>query len=619
MKNIYKIGILIMTIIMVGCDKDEFAELNSNPSTLSSPELRYSVAKSVEQMFGNDYTVWFYNNFDYVFPWSQLTGVGVGNGEQFVEMGDAGDQYYNFYKGVFPNTRDIRANIDNMSGEDKAKYQAMRALTFAIQIQPAISLSDTRGSIVYSEAAMAPYTTPALITPVYDNQEMLFDLWLTELDEAIMALSTVDQISLENQDLIYGGNYEKWAKYCNLLKLKIAARLVNTNRAKAIQIAEEVAGSPVGYMDDLSEDFIYRRDVNYYGTGDGTQPGTGGKNIIDFLVDNKDPRARFLFKKNSFNAEIVQTFLEQGKALPPYVEQFVNLDVDGNFDSWAGPGEPWVRYFGAPLSPDAEFDSNNDSYFRQSELNKISIDGVEKIYSSTSSYQEKITRTGINFTYPTKPGGRVIEKKDNHPAIQVILGSSAEANLYLAEFKMLGANLPASAQDYFNRGVELSVLRMDALAANNQMPYYESDPVYTDENDAEQASTKLKAGEISALLALPAYDLSIDGLEKVYIQQYVNFAATPGDLWTLVRRSGVPKTGSSVLPREPFLASGSELTVPRRFTVGTPTADSKNFENQNAAADEQGFTTGTNSPSILNSERLWFDIQNPTYGAGPKQ
>jgi len=617
MKNIFKIGFIIIAVFVVGCDKDEFAELNSNPSTLSEPDLRYSVTKSVEQMFNNDYTVWFYNNFDYVFPWGQLTGAGTGNGEQFVEMGPSGGQ--NIYSSLFPNTRDIRARIDAMDEGEKVTMQAMRALTFPIQIQPAMTVTDNTGSMVYSEAALAPYTTPALLTPKYDNQEELFNLWLAELDEAIVGLTAADQFNVGNQDLIYGGDYAKWAKYCNLLKLKIAARLVNSNRAKALEIAEQVATSTVGYMNDLGDDFIYRRDIKYYGTGNGTQPGTGGKNIIDFLVDNKDPRARFLFTKNSFNAEVVQAFIDAGKALPPYVEQYVNLDVDGNFDSWSGPGEPWVRYYGAPLSPDAQFETANDIYFQQGELNKITIDGNEKSYASTSRYAERITRTKMNFTYPTRPGGRLIEKKDNWPALNVILGSSAETNLYLAEFKLLGANIPSSAQDYFNRGVELSVQRMDALAENNGDPYYDNDPVYVDVDEAAAASTQLKSGEIEALLALPAYDLSIDGLEKVYIQQYVNFSMTPGDFWTTVRRSGVPKTGSSYFPREAFLASGSDLTVPRRFTVGTATEDSKNYLNQKASAEAQGFTTGTIDPTVLNTERLWFDIQNPSYGAGPKQ
>ena len=617
MKNTYKLIFALIFLIAWGCDKDKFADINSDPSSLSEPDLRYSVTKAIEQMYGNDYTNWFYTNFQYIYPWTQVTSSQGGNGPGLVEMGPFGTQ--NPYSELFPQTLDVRTRIEAMSPEDQAIYQSMSAITYAIQIQPSITVTDLTGSMVYTEAGLAPYTTPPLITPVYDNQEVLFDTWLTELDNSISILTSAEnQVVLGEQDVIYGGDYSKWAKFCNLLKLKIAARLVNVNTSKALSIAEEVANSSAGYMNSLDDDFVYHRGIKYYGTGNEMWIGYAGKNLVDFMIKNRDPRVRFIFEKNSFNAEVVQAFIDAGKALPPYVEQYVTYDTDGNFAGWSGPGEPWVRYHGVPLAPDATLAASNNIYFDQGTLYKITLDGIEKSYSATSLFSEKLIRTSYDYTYPTKPGGRVIQLKDNDPPLNVILGSSAETNLYLAEFKLLGANLPSSAQDYFNKGVELSIRRADILAENNQMPYYESDPVYLDVAQAEAASTKLKDGEIAELLLEPAYDLSTDGLEKIYIQQYINFANTPSDTWTTVRRSGIPKKDSEYFAWDNFISSGNELTVPRRFTVSTPTEDSKNYENEMQAVQEQGFTTGTSDPSILNSERLWFDEPNPTYGAGPQ-
>ncbi|UJH90730.1 SusD/RagB family nutrient-binding outer membrane lipoprotein [Antarcticibacterium sp. 1MA-6-2] len=619
MKNTYKGILFFLMIFAIGCDKEDFAELNSNPSTVSEPELRFSITKAVEQMYGNDYTSWFYNAFDYTYPWSQVVtgGVNSGNTEGVVEMGPTGDQ--NIYASLIPTVRDIRARIDAMSPEQQEERRAMRAMTFPIQIQLTISLSDYYGSIIYSEAGMAPYTSPPLITPKYDSQEELFDIWLAELDAAIEDLLAPDQFEIGAQDVIYGGDYTKWAKFCNLLKLKIAARLVNADRAKALGIVAEVINSPAGYMSSLEDDFIYQRGIEYFGTGEGVQPGIGGENLIDFMVDNKDPRVRVLFEKNSFNGEVVQAFIDAGKPLPPYVEQYVQLDGSGNFAGWSGPGEPWVRYFGAPLAPDAVFEGGNDFYFNQGIVNRINLGGVEKTYESTSDFNERVVRTGYPFVYPTKPGGRVLELRDNYPPLEVILGSSAETYLYLAEFKLLGANIPGEAQEYFNRGVELSVGRLDELAENNRFPYYNEDPVYTNAELAAAGATALKSGEIQNLLSQPAYDLSSNGLEKVYIQQYINFAATPGDLWTTVRRSGIPKRNSEVFAWDPLLAGGSELIIPRRFMINTPTQDNKNFQNAMEAYTNQGFTTGTNDPNILNNERIWWDEENPDYGAGPIQ
>ncbi len=614
MKTTYKLIFALIFILAIGCDKDKFAELNSDPSTLSEPDLRYSMTKAIEQMYSNDYTIWFYNNFQYVHPWAQVATVQDGNAADFNLMGPSGGQ--NIYSSLFPQTMDIRMRIEDMEDEDKAINQAIRAMTFPVQIATAMTITDNTGSLTYTEAGLAPYTNPPLLTPVVDNQETLFNTWLAELDEAVAALSNTDgQINMGNQDRIYGGDFQKWGKYCNLLKLRIAARLVNKDRSKALQIAEQVASSPVGYMDALSDDFIYQRGIKYHGTGNGMWIGYASKALIDFMKANKDPRIRFTFEKNEFNGEVVQAFIDADKELPPYIDPLVNLDEEGNFAGWNGDGEPWVRYHGAPLSPDETLDPANSWYFNQGATNKIE----NKTYEALSLFSEKLTRTSYDYTYPTKPGGRVIELKDNEPPLKMILGSAAETNLYLAEFKALGANLTKSAQEYFNWGVELSVMRGDKNAETNEMPYYNGDPVYMDEAEAAVGATKLKDGEIANLLTGEAYDLSTGALEKIYIQQFINFINTPNDIWTLVRRSGIPMKGSAYLAWEDFTVSGSEIPIPRRFTVGTPTEDDINYTNLKAAVDEQGFTSGTPDPAVLAVERLWFDQENPEYGAGPKE
>ncbi|GAB3415710.1 SusD/RagB family nutrient-binding outer membrane lipoprotein [Niabella aquatica] len=620
MKSIIKIVTVGAVFFFIGCNKDRFAELNSNPSTVTSADVRFQTTQSIKNMYNEDYLPWFYNNFRYIFPWAQVTTSGLGNAETFVEVGAIYDFWRN-YNDLLPNIIDLRKNIDAKSTEEQKTLAAIRAITYPIMIQPSMVLSDNVGSIVYKEAGIGLLTTPPTLTAAYDNQQVLFDTWLEELNKAITDLTAnvPGTIQLGNQDLIYKGDYGKWAKFCNLLKLRIAARLINKDRAKALQIAQEVANSPAGYMDNLTEDFVYNRGVKYYSTGNGTQPGTGARNLINFLVNNKDPRVRFIYQKNDFNAEVIQQFIDQKKPLPSYVAQYVNVDGSGNFAGWKSLGEPWVRYFGVPVSPHETLLSANDDYFKQNTRNKIDVGNASKTFRSTSSYSEYITRTSMNFTYPTKVGGRLIEQKDITAGYNVVLGSSAETNLYLAEFKLLGANLPKSAQEYLNRGVELSVKRMDAIASNNKLPYYDSDPVYSG-TEATQASIKLKDGEITQLLTQPAYNLSSNALEKVYIQQLINFAQTPFDMWTLIRRAGVFINNSTVLPREKFFVTqgGAELTVPRRFPIATPTKANKNYENALKALQEQGFTSGTNIPATLSTERIWFDKENPNYGEGPK-
>jgi len=621
MKNISKIILTFVLIATFGCDKDRFADLNTDPATLSEPELRYSLTSEIEAMYNNDYTLWFYNNFQYDFPWSQVTTAPGGNTNDFNLMGSKGGQ--DLYGDLMRQARDIQYAVDAMEGEQKAYWEVLKAITYPVMIQPYIHRSDYEGSLPYNEAGRAAFTDPPLVTPVYDNLQTLYDTWLKDLDYALVVLSNAEGVvELKEQDLIYEGNYTKWAKFCNLLKLKIAARLVNKDKAKAIQIAEEVANSSVGYMNKLEDDFVYQRGKLWLGTTNSLDPGYAAKRFSEFLVNNRDPRVRFIFRKNDFNPEVIQAFIDAGKKdeLPSYILPNINFDSEGNFSGWkdSSGGEPWVRYYGAPVSP-SEF--GDDEYFQQENLYQLTVDGNTKNYYATAFFNEKLVRTSYGFTYPTKPGGRVIELRYNEPPLKVVLGTSAETLLFLAEFKILGANIPGDAQELLNQAVRLSIERADEIARNNQLPYYEIDPVYINIDDRLSASTKVKAGEVAELLSKDICNLSSgDALEKVYLQQYINYALTPYDVWMTVRRAGIPKRDSPYLAWEPFLprGGGSEMVIPRRYITDLPLEDDLNYANKMAALEEQKFTPGNNDPNILHSERLWFDTENPDYGEGHK-
>lgn len=137
------------------------------------------------------------------------------------------------------------------------------------------------------------------------------------------------------------------------------------------------------------------------------------------------------------------------------------------------------------------------------------------------------------FTLPTVPGGPVITRTENRPWYGMYLGGS-EVNLYLAEFKLLGANLPGTAEDYFKKGIRLSVQEYDKTAGLNQIPYYGT----TYDYDPNEVSIELKDGEIDAMLASPDYNLTgstSDQLEKVYLQQMIHFIMYPYDQFVTAR------------------------------------------------------------------------------------
>lgn len=183
----------------------------------------------------------------------------------------------------------------------------------------------------------------------------------------------------------------------------------------------------------------------------------------------------------------------------------------------------------------------------------------------------------------------------------------------------MGANLPGTAESYFTQGVKLSVQEYDKAAELNQIAYYGT----TYDYDPNEVSIELKSGEIEAMLASADYQLTgstSEQLEKVYLQQLINFTMYPYDQFVTARRSGLPKFNSQFISRENF-ASIPVTNFPRCFQTGVPNETSQLYQIQRDAYAAQGYTitgAGDANTSILNSERTWQDQGAPQWGEGPK-
>ena len=224
-----------------------------------------------------------------------------------------------------------------------------------------------------------------------------------------------------------------------------------------------------------------------------------------------------------------------------------------------------------------------------------------------------------NFQLPKAPGEPATQVTDPRIWYGLYFGG-AEANLYLAEFKLLGANLPKSAEEYLTKGMTLSVQEYDKLANLNKIAYYGK----TYDYDPYEVSIELKDGEIETMLSHEAYQLTGDAdldLEKVYLQQIINFTLNPNEQFVTARRTGLPSFNSTLLPRVDY-ADVAVTNIPRRYDTGNPSKTDLMYEVYHAAYTAQKYsitTAGSNDTAPLNAERTWADTNNPQWGAGFKK
>lgn len=604
--------------------QDDFSELNQKPSDITKPNIRYLFTQCERSFQPGDYSQW-YGGFNDISTWAQTTVPTGGNSSDLnrpdVEANGCGYQVNE----VLRYANEIRYQIDNMSDEDKAKYEYIKYLCNPMLVYLSIEDADMFGSRQYTEAEMARYTNPPLLLPKYDTQEELMEVWLKELDETLNYLNNNEVTDLlSSQDFIYYGKVEKWAKLANSLKLRIAARLINKDRARAIKIAEEVAANPAGVLSSIDDDFVYNKGKKDNNWNNNFSVGAGSQQLINFMVSNRDPRLFYFFQKNSYNSNVVQAYFDQKKDLPFYIAANVEYKEEGGkkvFTGWKAPGEPWVRYYGLPCEIGAGQNNDYRDYFDPSKIifSLENKNGDKKTYQPLALRNQEMIKGMLTYTFPDAPDVAPEQDNEQHGWYGLYF-SAGEVNLLFAEFKLLGANLPRSAQDYLIDGVTLSVQGYDFVAGKNHIPYY--DTPY--KNDKFDKTIKLTNDQLTEMLSHDVYKLTGNkksDLEKVYIQQYIHYMMAPIDQYVTMRRSGVPMKNSTLLPRKEFDSQlGDSYYIPRRFAVMAPEKSNLLYDITIKAYQDQGYTyegTEAINPQKLSTERVWIDKENPAFGDGP--
>lgn len=608
------------SLLMTGC-QDDFAEVNVDPSSVTKGNVGYLFSQGVLEFEPSDYTYWFYNA-NQIYNWMQIMVPIESVTSTIFEGGTSTSSSIRVLKYL----NEIKYVRSEMTPEESAAYAQYEAAMNVLCVYMGIFDSDFIGDIPYTEAAQVLHG--GTLTPKYDRIADLYDLWLTQLDENINTFMTAEKQEFDPvQDPVFGGQAAKWAKLANSLKLKIAARLISQDRARALQIAEEVANASCGYINSEADDFLFNKATNntsnndyvYHWSNGILQSSAGSQSIIDLMVNNLDPRVRFIFQKNDWNSKVVQLFFDAKRQddVPSYIMDKINYTVgtDGTykFESWKAPGEPWVRYHGLPLAFNAGQQAGIYGDWFNYSINCKYDDNYT--YKPFSMFQTEQVYGRIDFTLPVASGDAVIQDVDDMPWYGMYL-TTAEVNLYLAEFKLLGANLPQTASEYFNTALRASVEEYDRLASLNRIPYYGTTYNY----DPNEKVIDLQAGEIETMMSHEAYQLTgnnTEDLEKVYIQQTLHFLMSPIDAWVTCRRAGIPKIGSTIWDREDYSANGLPVTeIPRRTVLSAPSPTDLMYDILMNAYETQGFSIGS-ADGVLNSERVWQDQGAPQYGEGP--
>lgn len=565
MKAMHKFGIgalALTTFFATACTRD-FTDLNTNPEISPVMKPEQLITQSQKTMVDRDFE-WFYDNYSYIMPWMQFT-VSYPNGNPesiFNLVSNVNGWYSALYTDFGRNLADIERQINAMSAEEKARYAHIGAIATVHKVWGAWRSMDVNGSIPYSDAMKG--RTDDNFTPKYDTQAEMFTQFDAQLKGAIAALlaSADGQMSFGTSDVFYGGNAAKWAKAANVLRLKIAMRLIKRDQQKVREIAAEVLASPAGLFTSIADEWKFvSGTTNFARGGNWAAQGfasRGGKAVVDYLYSHSDPRLPLFFKKNAFD----QT-------------AFNRLKAGGAFPASA----TWNsrQYVGLPASPDAAKAPANARLFGVKSFQIVENGQTLTVnYDTLSTYQNRLFDLAAD-------GGA--EARYTQP-----FATYAEMCFFISELAVRGLSTE-NAQDWYVKGVKASIRSYEQMGKDAAIVDF----------------TAINETAIDAYLANPnvAFTGTTDVLlEKIGIQQYLNHFKQPWEAWASWKRLGYPKVGG-ILNREAFVTSGLTRETPRRWALPVP--QQLNRPNFNKAVQDMiaGGEYGTAVEDITG--RVWWD------------
>ncbi len=303
--------LLSLLLVMASCTK-RFEEFNTNPANATEDMMEFdylSTGVFFPQMQMNIFPVAQQPNFgDEMYQIVQNLAGDVYSGYMGASnnwFGSSNNTTYAMIPGWYSAAfgRSFLSVMPAWLAIKKKAEEASPHVYGLAQILKAMSLHRTTD--MYGPLPVSQFGSGNLTTS-YDSQEAVYDSLFSALNYGITVLTDFvqrfpGQRPMEKYDLVYAGDYVKWIKFANSLKLRLAMRIVYANAGKAQQYAEDAVNHPMGVITD-NADNAYLRSGNgilfnhpLYIICFNFDDVRMGANMESFLKGYSDPRMPMMF------------------------------------------------------------------------------------------------------------------------------------------------------------------------------------------------------------------------------------------------------------------------------------------------------------------------------------
>ena len=473
-KSIKFIIAFSIAILMSYACTDDFEELNTQSNLVTEDLIdvnllltRVQVRSIKEETPNGTGTIGNYSGMSYSSanrPFQEGDSPGVWNNSY--------TRYTNNLSEIIRLTKDDPELVNK-----KAIARIMKVWAFA-------KVTDTYGDIPYFQSSLPQ--EDAIYNPTYDTQKSIYEDFFMELKAAASEMDASKE-SYGAADLVYGGDVDKWRKFANSLRLRLALRLRYVDKQMAID-----------NMSDLQEaDLILSRedDANMFTSTDNQD--NNNSNYVRVLNSGSS------LTKRGIGQEIVNNMINKN---------------DPRIKIWADTAK-------------AEFpkDDPDLDYFGYRGTPLLGLVPVENKYPWGLESASRIS----DLWYVQ--------------VIEIPVLRSSEMYFALAESVLFGLR-SGDAQGYYKKGMEEALNWAKEFYDTSKPQLHDVlERLYPDlsEADIELLLThkELTQGEIDTFLATPAAVLSgspEEQLEQIIVQKNIGLYPQEYQNWAEWRRTGYP-------------------------------------------------------------------------------
>ncbi|MCM8570539.1 SusD/RagB family nutrient-binding outer membrane lipoprotein [Gramella jeungdoensis] len=246
MKTFYKLICVVLLFGSFSCSDDYF-DVNTPSGAVEQNQLRINdlLAPVIFHTVEGQYSA--------SLPFGNYTQYITGRNGQASGETTAAGLWNDIYLYALPNIEVIKEKAAEVNAPH---YAAVADILKAINVGIA---ADTWDNIPLSEASMGDNN----LFPAFDTQQEAYDQLFSLLDGAIATLESPDDsnINMGSEDLIYGGDYDKWLRAAYTLKARYQLHLVNKGVITPQEVLTSIENGFTSNADDFQM-FYNDRNIN---------------------------------------------------------------------------------------------------------------------------------------------------------------------------------------------------------------------------------------------------------------------------------------------------------------------------------------------------------------------